>query len=106
MSPGKAASQAGHAFLDSFLSASPHIAEAYHADGMGIKVVLAAEGEHELRTLYTTAQGLGLPCALVVDSNHIMPPHFDGSPIVTALGIGPVTREQAKPLTGGLSLMQ
>lgn len=105
MPPGKAASQAGHAFLDSFLKASPDITNAYHSDGCGTKVVLLAPDEVTLRQIHLKAQDLGIPCALITDSGHVMPPHFDGSPVVTALGLGPITREIANCLTRELKLM-
>jgi peptidyl-tRNA hydrolase len=105
MTKGKAASQAGHAFLDSFLTASKDQTQAYLADG-GTKIVLSIAGERELCDLFYKAKVADLPCAMVVEENHIMPPSFDGSPIVTAVGIGPVERSKAKALTRGLRLMR
>lgn len=91
MTAGKAASQAGHAFLDSYLTAPPDILEAYRADG-GTKVVLAAVDERTLCDVYYKARMAGLPCAMVVESEHVMLPAFDGSPVVTAVGIGPCAK--------------
>lgn len=105
MTKGKAASQAGHAFLDSFLKANPDIIKSYLASG-GTKIVLSARSERELCDLYHQARMAKLPCAMVVEEHHVMPPDFDGSPVVTAIGIGPVDREQAKPITRRLSLMR
>lgn len=105
MSPGKMASQAGHAFCDSILSAPSNVMWSYQADGHGTKVVLAAPDEGTLQRAYVMARDLHLPCALVVDSGHVMPPFFDGSPIVTALGIGPCRRDQVCAITKGLPLM-
>jgi peptidyl-tRNA hydrolase len=104
MTTGKAASQAGHAFLDSYLTAPPDIIQAYLADG-GTKVVLRVANERELCDIYYKAKMLKLPCAMVVESEHVMPPVFDGSPIVTAVGIGPVEKSAAKQLLGGLKLL-
>lgn len=104
MTAGKAASQAGHAFLDSFLKASPDQTSAYMADG-GTKVVLACADEKALCDIYYRARMAGLPCAMVVESEHIMPPAFDGSPVVTAVGIGPCAKAEARPITRGLRLM-
>jgi peptidyl-tRNA hydrolase len=104
MPPGKAASQAGHAFLDSFLKSPPDIQKSYLQDG-GTKIVLLADDEVHLRALHMEAERIGLPCALVVESGHILPPVFDGSPIITALGIGPVMREMGRSVTGDLPLM-
>jgi peptidyl-tRNA hydrolase, PTH2 family len=105
MTRGKAASQAGHAFQDSFLAASSDLTKAYIADG-GTKIVLTVSGERELCDLFHKAKMAGLPCAIVVEKDHVMPPHFDGSEIVTAVGIGPVERSAAKPFTKGLPLMK
>lgn len=105
MPSGKAASQAGHAFLDTYLTAPATLRAAYHADGMGTKIVLIAADEVALRALHERAISLQIPSALITDSNHVMPPHFDGSPIVTALGLGPAARDQALPITEGLKLM-
>lgn len=105
MTPGKAASQAGHAFLDSFLKAPSESVSAYLADG-GTKVVLSVKDEKELADIYYRARMAKLPCAMVIESEHIMPPSFDGSPIATAVGIGPVSRSQARSITKGLRLMK
>ena len=105
MTAGKAASQAGHAFLDSFLTAPTDITEAYLADG-GTKIVLTVPGERQLVDAFHKAKAARLPCAMVVEQNHVMPPSFDGSPIPTAIGIGPVMRSQAREITRRLSLMK
>lgn len=105
MTAGKAASQAGHAFLDSFLTAPPDIIQTYLADG-GTKIVLSVPDEKTLCDLYYKARTAKLPCAMVVESEHIMPPSFDGSPIVTAVGIGPVDRAAARHITKGYGLMK
>jgi hypothetical protein len=79
MTTGKAASQAGHAFLDAFLQASPEQTSAYIADG-GTKVVLQVPDERSLCEVYHRARMAGLPCAMVVESEHVMAPAFDGLP--------------------------
>lgn len=104
MTAGKAASQAGHAFLDSFILAEPEHARAYLAHG-GTKVVLSVPDEAALRALFMRARAAKLPCAMVVEQGHVMPPHFDGAPIVTAIGIGPCRRGDARSITRGLKLM-
>ena|ERR1700744_5149608 len=105
MSPGKAASQAGHAFLDAYLDAPLALATAYRADGMGTKVVLSAPNEAVIRAIHDRAQQLHIPSALIIDSGHVMPPHFDGNPVVTAVGLGPATRDEVETLTGELNLL-
>lgn len=103
MPPGKLAAQAGHAFGDSYAVAreiDPQRAELYrdHAHG-GSKVVLKAKNQNHLVRAYHLARSLGIPCALVVDRHHVLPPHFDGSPVLTALGLGPCTKDQARAVT-------
>jgi PTH2 family peptidyl-tRNA hydrolase len=106
MSAGKAASQAGHAFLEAFLQSPREIQQAYQSDGHGTKIVLVAPDEASIRDLYAKASDAGLATALIIDSGHVMPPHFDGNPIVTAVGIGPAIRERVCALTEGLKLME
>ncbi len=102
MTPGKLASQAGHAYLNSFLKcfeADPQLAQEYQGySGIGTKVCLKAP-LHKLQKAYEQAIELGIPCDLIVDSGHIMHPHFDGFPIVTALGIGPILRKDIQHIT-------
>ena len=87
MPAGKMAAQAGHAFLGAFLASTPERQNAYHADDIGTKVVLSATLS-QIRTIQDRCEFLGIPHALIEDSGHILPPDFDGSPVVTALGIG------------------
>jgi len=105
MTAGKAASQVGHAFLDSYIKAPPDIIAAYLADG-GTKIVLTVPDEKSLCDAYYEARMAGLPCAMVVESEHVMPPSFDGSPVVTAVGIGPVAKADARAITKRLPLMK
>lgn len=102
MPAGKAAAQAGHAFLESYLSCealdSVRCVE-YMSAGHGTKVVLVAPSLYALEDAEDLARELKLPHALITDEGHILPPHFDGSPIVTALGIGPVLRREAHAVT-------
>lgn len=95
MSSGKMASQAGHAFLNSFIRAPPNRQELYHSDGIGTKVVLGAS-LMELEEIQLYCSKYNIPSHLIVDSGHISPPYFTGDPIITALGIGPVYRHEVK----------
>jgi PTH2 family peptidyl-tRNA hydrolase len=96
MPPGKLASQAGHAFaqtLLAFLAERPEKAERFRAAGSsGTRIVLIAKDEEALRSLMPILRDADIPHALFEDSGHVLPPHFDGSPVVTALGIGPTTK--------------
>lgn len=100
MPPGKLASQAGHAFTNTLLkSLETDRATANHyeqTDGnIGTKICLKAKSLHKILEIQKQAVELGINNQLIVDSGHIMLPYFDGNPIVTALGIGPLTKEQA-----------
>ena len=94
MTTGKTASQAGHAYVNSILKASKEVQEEYQGiEGIGTKVCLECPNEKKLEEVYYHALQLDLPCSLIVDSG-------DGSgfnePTTTAVGIGPITRAQAK----------
>jgi peptidyl-tRNA hydrolase len=66
---------------------------------MGTNVVLKSKNLSQIERAFHDAKAAGLPCVLITDEGHIMPPHFDGSPIITALGIGPALRHDAHPIT-------
>lgn len=103
MPPGKLAAQSGHAYTDAlYASQDSHVDayERYRIDGLGgSKVTLNAKNENQLLRAYNEARLAGLPCAVIVDREHILPPHFDGNPVITAVGIGPVTKDQARHIT-------
>lgn len=108
MPPGKMAAQAGHAFTGAYLRAlerNPDIRPLYEIDdGPGTKVCLKIDNEWKLRKLMQKIERLGLPYYLVIDSGHIMLPHFTGAPIITALGIGPCTRDELNNTLAKLEL--
>lgn len=109
MTAGKLSAQAGHAYLNSYLEAlkdRPEIAAAYQATGLGTKVCLVASSEFRLLRAYDEAKRAGLPCSLIIDQHHILPPHFDGSPIITALGIGPARKDDVHTITKRFSLLK
>jgi peptidyl-tRNA hydrolase len=103
MPVGKTCPQAGHAYVDSYCSAvktHPELAANYRNLAMGgSKVALKAKNHRQIIRAWGQALAAGLPCALVVDKTHILPPHFDGSPIITALGIGPCTKAKCREIT-------
>lgn len=109
MSPGKMAAQTGHAFLDTYdlcRKEYPDRATEYCSDGHGTKVVLGAKDQSQLEVVYELVKDAGLPCTMIIDSGHVLPPHFDGSPVVTAIGIGPVRRNEIHHLTRRLQLVR
>ena len=105
MSPGKCASQAGHAYLGSFLTAQqlqPEVAGLYAAELPGTKVCLRAGLHHLLRAKQELEQA-GIPAFLVVDSG--CQNFFDGKPTVTALGFGPAHRSHLPKFISRLQLL-
>ena len=102
MSAGKIASQAGHAYVGSFLLASKEVQEQYHLEGIGTKVCLVCPNLEQLARYHLIAQDLGVPSFFVVDTGNN---GWGGVPTPTALGIGPINREQARFLKK-LKLMQ
>lgn len=103
MPSGKLAAQAGHALCNSllqFIAQHPErLAEFLDRGGSGSRVLLRARHLADLERARDEAVALGLPCYLMVDTGHVLPPHFDGStPVPTALGIGPCTRDAARPV--------
>jgi peptidyl-tRNA hydrolase len=105
MTTGKLASQAGHAFVDT-ADACKNKDPTRYAAYTGTKVVIEARDEEQLLRAYEQAKQAGLPCALIIDSGHILPPHFDGSPIITALGIGPAKRDEIHTITKRFQLVK
>lgn len=100
MPPGKLSAQTGHAYTDSLVNALEIKPDAFYSyrnpSKGGSKVTLRAKNQNQLIKAYNLAIDAGIPCALVVDQDHVLPPHFDGSPIITALGIGPCTKEESR----------
>ena len=103
MPAGKLAAQAGHAYTDSLFNAmcvDLERAKSYRDRTRGgSKVTVKAKNQTQLIKAYQQAKDLGLPCALIVDQHHILPPHFDGTPTITAVGIGPCTKEECREIT-------
>jgi PTH2 family peptidyl-tRNA hydrolase len=109
MTAGKIASQSGHAYLNSYLDClelNPQTAKTYQEGGIGTKICLVAPDKESLIRTYQKAKQYGLPCALIIDSGHIHPPHFTGESIITAVGIGPCTRDQVSHITDKFKLLE
>ena len=106
MDTGKSASQAGHAYLGAFINANAKLQLAYHSEfptRPGTKVCLAAKNLEQLLRAKEQAEASGIPTYLVTDSG--CSNFFDGQPTVTALGLGPATRELIKHITRRFQLM-
>ena len=98
MTNGKAAAQAGHAFTDTLIAglcANDPASFAYAKLAPGTKILLTAPLAC-FDAIEQAARACNLPTFRVVDSGHVELPDFDGSPTVTALGVGPVG--QSRPL--------
>jgi peptidyl-tRNA hydrolase len=73
---------------------------------LGTQVILRAKNKFALLRAQQEAESLDLITSLVVDEDHVLLPLFDGSPIITGLGIGPCTKEQAEAITKRFELVR
>lgn len=106
MSSGKLCSQAGHAYLGAFINANADLQKAYHSEfpeHPGTKVCLTAKSLDRILKAKDMAEAAGIPSFLVTDSG--CSNFFDGKPIITALGLGPATKEQIKHITRRFQLL-
>lgn len=102
MTPDKLAAQTGHAFINAWDEARkqrPEIAAQYKGTGNGTKIIMYSKNLHQLIRAYRDCNQANVPCSLIIDRGHIMTPHFDGNPIITALGIGPVYKDEIAHIT-------
>jgi peptidyl-tRNA hydrolase len=99
MTPGKVASQASHAAVQTSLACldkDPERFRDYQGGEFGTKVCLAAPHETKLRELWQLAKERSIPCAIIEDIGHKA--FFNGEPVITALGIGPIRKEELPEL--------
>lgn len=109
MPKGKLMSQLGHAYAKSLYSASithPKVAHEFIFGNGGSIVSLYAKNENQIIELYNKVISLDIPAYIVVDSNHVLLPKFDGKPIITALGIGPCLKDDIQHLTKKFQCIQ
>lgn len=106
MTPEKLATQLGHAYVNAWdvaRAARPELEteRLYKGPGYGngTKVAMYCKNENQLKRAYREALALGLPCSLVIDTRDVQLPHFTGAPVITAVGIGPVTEDQVRSIT-------
>jgi PTH2 family peptidyl-tRNA hydrolase len=106
MSLGKSCAQACHAArlsLLRYLEKHPERGREFSAlNSVGTIVILDAPDLQTLQKMAAQAASKRLPWALFVDSGHVMLPMFDGSPVVTALAIGPASKNEISPITRNL----
>lgn len=103
MTTGKTVSQAGHAYLGSYLQSSSELQKAYHSDGIGTKICLKSKNLIELFKAESDAKEAGIPCFKVIDSG--CENFYEGKPIITALGLGPATKKQIEQITNKFKLL-
>lgn len=106
MDTGKAMSQAGHAYLGSFLRADPILQKEYHKDfpsSPGTKICLKSPNLGKLLLAENAAKEAGIPFFRVVDSG--CQNFFNGEPTITALGLGPATKNQIDHITKRFQLL-
>ena len=110
MTVGKLSSQSCHAAKNCAILASqtnPNLLRLYQGPSfLGTQIILRAKNEFALQRAFREASEAGLITSLIIDEHHVMPPHFDGSPICTALGIGPCTKEEAEFITKRFELVK
>jgi peptidyl-tRNA hydrolase len=104
MTPGKLSAQAGHAYTDTLwecFDKDPRKALSYRQEGGigGSKVTIKCKNLGQLERAARECEEAGIPHSVVTDSGHVMLPHFTGEPVITALGIGPCTREECRHIT-------
>ncbi len=100
MDAGKTASQTGHAYLGAFLNATPELQSEYHSEfpkHPGTKVCLAAKNLCHILRAKEEAEAAGIPTYLVTDTG--CKNFFNGEPTITALGLGPASKNQIKQIT-------
>jgi len=100
MTPGKAASQAGHAYIGAFLKSNPELQAEYHKEfpeHPGTKICLESDNLGQLLLAENAAKEAGIPFFRVIDSG--CENFYGGQPIITALGLGPATKAQIKHIT-------
>lgn len=106
MTPGKIISQAGHAYVGAFIQAPINIQTEYHSEfpsSPGTKICLQVPTLDQLLEAEQKAKEAGLSFFKVIDSGCMN--FFEGKPIITALGIGPATKQQINHITGKFKLI-
>jgi PTH2 family peptidyl-tRNA hydrolase len=101
LSQGKAIAQAGHAYLDTVLSPNSLRNQDYQQAHIvylglrpGTKITLDGGSEDDMHRLLERLAMTSIPHSQIIDSDHIELPDFDGRPVFTAIGIGPIFRCQ------------
>jgi peptidyl-tRNA hydrolase, PTH2 family len=97
MGSGKLAAQAAHIAQETILITPAHIIDEYRGNGMGTKLMLKGKRK-DIYHIAELAAHQGIICGIGCDRGHILPPHFDGNPVITGIGLM-MTKEQSKEYT-------
>lgn len=100
----KMAAQTGHAFDELGHRMNAETAAWYRGTGHGTKLLFHVKNLGQLQRAYAEAKEAGFPVLAVCDRSHVLPPHFDGEPVITAIGIGPVFKDQVRDITKRCSM--
>jgi len=106
MNTGKAIAQAGHAYLGAFINAEKSLQADYHSElptSPGTKVCLACKSLAHLIRAEEEAKAAGIPVFRVVDSG--CENFFNGEPTITALGLGPASKNKIQHITRKFQLL-
>lgn len=106
MNAGKLGSQAGHAYAEAVEHTPADLLAAYKGTGHGTKLAMAAKNMGTITRIYREARAAGWPCYLVIDRGTVDLPHFTGKPIVTALALGPVFKDEVTSITKLLTFVK
>jgi PTH2 family peptidyl-tRNA hydrolase len=101
---GKLSGQTGHAFEGALLTAQvecPARATAYLTTAGRAKITLSAKNADTIARIAAACDEIGLPYHLVVDEGRTV---FT-APTLTAIGIGPATRDELPKLAQRLQLL-
>lgn len=99
MPPEKVSAQLCHAAGNCMTRIDENLLKSYRGTGNGTKVVMRAKNLNHLLRGYHEALKAGLVCSLIIDRGHVLLPDFDGNPVITALGIGPIHRPVVEKIT-------
>lgn len=111
MSHGKASAQAGHAYVGTLLRSLNHPSASVRTDARayamlepGTKICLDGGSRDAFLRLLARLEAEAVPHVLIIDRDHVELPDFDGSPVMTAIGIGPLYRNETPPFLRRLPL--
>lgn len=104
MEPGKLAAQAAHIAQETILIAPDSVVNEYRGNGMGTKLMLKGKRK-DIYQIAELATSQGIICGIGCDRGHILLPHFDGSPVITGIGLL-MTKAQSQPYIKRFSFIQ